>query len=63
MEAEVCRPGGVDDERDAPGMGDLGISRDVAQGPDVGGIAKEHGTCVRVAIEGMRDRGSRHGGR
>ena len=55
VEAEVGRPGGVDDEWDAVVMRGVREPSHVTDGADVGGIADENGSGVRVFGEGSGD--------
>jgi hypothetical protein len=52
VEAEVCRPSRIHDQRYAVGVCDLCEARHIAYGPDVGGVANEHGSRARVLGQG-----------
>ncbi len=63
MEAEVGRPGLVDQQRYARLMRCGGMTGQIPGGADVGRVAEEDAAGVRVLLERCPDRGDRDGGR
>ena len=60
METEMRGPGSIDHERDLMVVGRLRQAGDVPDGADVRRVADEHGTSVRVFVEGNADGVGRH---